>query len=168
MTDYPVPSTLTTPIIERLLDDPHSISSRTLTLAMRIASRYRMEDVQTAIAKVVIRACKPETLGGAIRRLLLCAEFPSFFKDDTISALFVCICRWEDHPTSQQLAPLQNRMDLIAHIMSGRVVFSTRTPVRAKVKETWGEDKSGSLDGKKAEVLGSIRRPPENAKPCSH
>jgi len=121
-----------------------------------------MEDVQTAIAKVVTRASKPKTLGGAIRRLLLCAEFPSYFKDDTISALFVCICRWEDHPTSQQLAPLQNRMDLIAHIMSGRVVFSTR-PAGVKVKEKWGEDISGSLDGKKAEVLGSVRRPPENA-----
>jgi len=80
-----------------------------------------MEDVQTAIAKVMSRRGKPKTLDDAIKRLLLCAEFPSYFKDDTISALFVCICRWEDHPTAQQLALLQNRMDLIAHIMSGRL-----------------------------------------------
>lgn len=116
-----------------------------------------MEDVQTAIAKVVTRAGKPKTLDIAIGRFLLCAEFPSYFKDDTISALFVCICRNVDHPTSQQLEPLQHRLDLLAHIMSGRVIYFTRTPLGGNVKEQWGEDKSGSLDGKKAEVLEAIK-----------
>ena len=130
---------------------------------MRISSNYCMEDVQTAIARVVTQADKPETLDIAIGRLLLCAEFPSYFKDGVIWGLFVCICRWVDHPTAQQLEPLQYRMDLVAHIMRGRVIYSTRIPVGANVKEQWGEDKSGSLIGSKAEVLESIRRPPESA-----
>jgi hypothetical protein len=121
-----------------------------------------MEDVQTAIAKLVARAGKPKTLDIAIARLALCAAFPSYFKDDTISALFVCICRWVDHPTAKQLEPLQERMDLLVHIMSGRVMFFTRLVV-PNVKEQWWEDKSGSLDGKKAEILASIRISPENA-----
>lgn len=123
-----------------------------------------MDDVQTAIAGVVARAGKPKTLDIAIGRLLFCAHFPSYFKDEVISTLFICICRWVDHPTAKQLEPLQHRMDLIAHIMSGRVKFFTRPPVGVgvRVREGWGEDKSGSLDGKKAEVLESIRKPPES------
>jgi hypothetical protein len=54
-------------------------------------------------------------------------------------------------------------MDLIAHIMSGRVVFFTRSPVSAYVKEQWWEDKTGSLNEKKAEILMSIRGPPQSA-----
>src|SRR6266404_5040853 len=151
------------PNMARLLQDPQSIPIKMLTLAMNASSRYCMEDVQTAIARTVTRAGKPKTLDIAIGRLLLCAEFPSYFKDDTILTLFVCICRWVDHPTALQLEPLHNRMDLVAHIMSGRVIFSTRTPVGVNVKEQWGEDKSGSLDGKKADALESIRRQPESA-----
>ena len=146
----------------RLLDDPQLISVKTLTHAMRICSRYCMDDVQTAIANVVSRAGRPNTLDIAIERLALCAEFPSYFKDDVISALFVCTCRWVGHPTGKQLKPLQTRLDLVAHIMSGRVIFFTRDPQKLYVYEQWMEDKSGSLDGKKAEVLEAIRKPPEN------
>jgi hypothetical protein len=122
-----------------------------------------MDDVQTAIARVVTRAGRPKTLDVAIERFVFCAQYPIPFKDDTISALFVCLCRWADHPTAKQLEPLRDRMDLIAYIMSGRVIFITRSPLAAKVKEQWGEDKSGSLDKKKAEVLELIRKPPESA-----
>ena len=143
----------------RLLDDPQPISITTLTLAMRICSRYCMEDIQTAIAKVVSSGDKPKTLDIAIGRLVLCAEFPRFFKDTTILANFVCICRWGPHPTGNQLEPLQNRLDLVAHIMSGRVIFFTRNPIGRS--ELWTEDSSGSLDRKKAEVLAMIRKSPE-------
>ena len=127
-----------------------------------------MEDVQTAIANLVTRSGRPKTLETAIGRLALCAEFPSYFKDDAISTLFICICRWPDHPAAKQLAPLQNRLDLIAHIMSGRVLFFTRPPLTSKVKEQWWEDKSGSLDLKNAEVLESVRKPQERAASYSH
>src|SRR5258706_3086131 len=150
------------PMNDRLLDDPQSIGVTTLTFAMRACSMYCMKDVQTAIANVVSKAGKPKTLDVAIRRLALCDEFPSYFKDDVILTVFVCICRWVDHPTAKQLEPLQNRLDLIAHIMSGRVIFFTRTPLGPNVKEQWMEDKSGKLDGKKSEVLVAIRRPPES------
>ena len=143
--------------MKRLLEDPQSIPVKTLQLAMDISSRYFMEDVQTAIVTVVKRAGKPKTLDVAIGRFALYAQFPSHFKDDAIFALYVCICRWVDHPTAKQLEPLQNRLDLIAHIMSGRVIFSTRGPMDVNVKEQWWEDKSGSLDRKKEEVLISIR-----------
>jgi hypothetical protein len=125
---------------------------------MHISDMYGMEDIQTAIAKVLTRAGKPKDLDVAFGRLLLCSEFPAYFKDGVILGLFIFICRSVDHPTHKQLSLLQGNMDLIAHIMKGRVIFSTRTPVAANVKEQWGEDKSGSLDGTKAEVLKLIRK----------
>ena len=147
----------------RLLNDPRLISFETLTQAMRICSRYFMEDIQTAIANFVSRAGQPKTLDIAIGHFALCAEFPSYFKDDVIWALFVCTCRWVNHPTGKQLKPLQNRLDLVAHIMSGRVIFFTRAPSNLYVYEQWMEDKSGRLNGKRAEVLEAIRKPPESA-----
>ena len=121
-----------------------------------------MEDVQTAIAKVVSRAGQPKTLDTAIERLALCANFPSYFKNDVILALFTGICRWGDHPTAKQLEPLQNRLDLIAHIMSGRVISFMQTPLQGYEMTQKNQDGSWSFDGKRAKVLELIRRPPES------
>ena len=122
-----------------------------------------MEDVQTAIANVISGAGKPKTLNTAVERLALCTKFPSYFKDDVISALFVDICGWADHPTAEQLEPLQNRLDLIAHIMSGRVIFFMQKPLSEWMMANKSRDGSWNFDVKKAKVLEMIRRPPESA-----
>lgn len=122
-----------------------------------------MEDVQTAIANVMSGADKPKTLDTAIERLALCANFPSYFKDNVILELFVGICAWEDHPTAKQLEPFQNKLDLIAHIMSGRVIFFMRPPLRGSALAGKIEDGSWSFDRTKAKVLEMIRKQPGSA-----
>jgi len=108
----------------RFLDEPLNIPIGTYRTAMRIASKYSMEDVQHGISKMVIEQTRSgcttfwgerEPLQETLERLGLIFEFPMYFRK---SAAKEALCSVNcTTVTTRDLTPLQNQLDVIAVVL---------------------------------------------------
>ena len=93
---------------------------KTYRLAMRMANRYRMDEVQEAITRVVKRTLSTGGYNAAIERFVLISEHSAPFSDDEIMAEFSWICRQMSHPNGDELKPFGSHWDLVSGVMEGR------------------------------------------------
>ena len=111
----------------RVLANVFNIPVVTYTQAMRIAVKYSMDDIQTAIADVIpLIPLQPQhDLGKAILRLAFVAEFPShFFTNDAIK-IFTDASPINHHPTAGHLKPLLPHPEFLALMMQYREALSS-------------------------------------------
>ena len=107
----------------RLLEDVLHIPVTTYILAMRMATKYSMDDVQGAITKVIQSISPPRLTFGidkAIERLAFIAEFPSHFSRDDAVHAFIRACPTSVYPTTHDLKPLRNHLDFVVLMMQYR------------------------------------------------
>ena len=93
---------------------------KTYRLAMRIANRYCMDEVQDAVTGVVKRVLSTGSYNAAIERFVLISEYSAPFSDDEVMAEFSWICRQVRHPNEDELRPFDSHWDLISCVMEGR------------------------------------------------
>src|SRR5260221_13796646 len=84
----------------RLLDNFLLIPISTYIQAMRIAAKYSMDDVQTAIVHVIKSLSSEQGIGEAIARLAFIAEFPSHFTISFATQGFTRACSLGYYPTA--------------------------------------------------------------------
>jgi hypothetical protein len=93
----------------------------TYTLAMRIAVKYLMDDVQVAITKVIRIPPQPrQNLHTEISLLAFVAEFPSYFSKGFAIQVFTKASSISLHPTANDLGPLIAHPAFLALMMQYR------------------------------------------------
>ena len=85
---------------------------------MRIAIKYSMDDVQTAIVRGVNSL--PIMTSTAIARLALLAEFPDHFSKSAVKQVFTLACSKHYRPSGHDLKPLMVYPNLLALMMQYR------------------------------------------------
>ena len=117
----------------RLLEDPKQIPMKTYRLAMRIANRYCMDEVQEAVTGVVKGILSTGGYTAAIERFVLISEHSAPFSDDEVMEEFSWICRQVTHPNEDELKPFGSHWDLISCVIDGGsrpCVAATRDTIR--------------------------------------
>jgi len=104
----------------RLLEEPGQIPMKTYRLAMRIAKRYSMDDVQEAITRVVKGSLSTGNHDAAINRLVFISEHSAPFSDDEVIGEFSWICQLSPHPSEDELKPFDACWELVSCVMEGR------------------------------------------------
>ena len=82
---------------DSVLDDIWKIPVRTLLFAMRIASKYNMEDIKTAITPIITNMTSLG-IGQAIERLAFMAELPTHFSVSLAGDVFLQACSISSTP----------------------------------------------------------------------
>jgi len=103
----------------RTLDDIWQIPIRTYFSAMRVASKYGMEDIQIAITRVITHLPSPG-IGQAIGRLAFMAEFPSHFSLSLAGDVFLQVCSLSSTPTVDDMKPLMAYPVLVTAMIKSR------------------------------------------------
>jgi hypothetical protein len=104
----------------RLLDDIMKIPIATYTLAMRVAAKYLMDDVQDAIVRVVNSLPSGTGIRKAMAQLAFVAEFPGHFYKYFFKEVFVQACSTNQRPSGPDLKPLMAFPNLVALMMQYR------------------------------------------------
>jgi len=104
----------------RLLEEPRQIPMKTYRLAMRIAKRYSMDDVQEAITRVVKGSLSTGPHHTAINRFVLISEHSTPFSDDEVMNEFKWICELPAHPNEDELRSFDPYWELVSCVMEGR------------------------------------------------
>jgi hypothetical protein len=120
----------------RPLENPNDLPVPTYDLALTLAKKYELVDVRDAIIRVVTR---PEPhppqprpplgpndpfdlyLTQAFEKLAFAVNHSDLVSSTFAIKHFTDICRSKDSPGTNHLLLLQRHMDIIAHIMNGRV-----------------------------------------------
>ena len=106
-----------------LVEDPTVISVCTLAHAMRIATKYCMEKVQAAVAKVIQSKHFEEEdaqTSEAIAILLFIAEFPEHVSEDYVVEVFEEACNPDGHPSIEDMERLMAHPALVVAMMKYR------------------------------------------------
>lgn len=83
-----------------------NIPLATYVQAMRVATKYSMDDVQVAITNVIQRMHAGRGITKAIALLALVAEFPDSLPGNFAIQMFINACSITQHPTADDLKPL--------------------------------------------------------------
>ena len=97
-----------------------NIPITTYAQAMRIAVKYSMDNVQTAIIRVINSLSSKSGVDTAIARLAFLAEFHGHFPKGAIKRVFVQACSKEYRPSGHELRPLMAYPNLVALMMQYR------------------------------------------------
>jgi hypothetical protein len=135
----------------RLLEDVLDVPIATYTLAMRIATKYSMSDVQVAITKVIQIPPKPRRdLRTEISLLAFVAEFPSYFAKSIAIQVFINASSINFHPTADDVMLLMAYPAFLVLMMQHRE--GLRDPAQAIWKpypygnvQTWLDKKFESF-----------------------
>jgi hypothetical protein len=92
---------------------------RTYCNAMRIASRYGMDDIKVAITRVITHMSSPG-IGQAAGRLAFMAEFPAHFSLSLAGDVFLQACPLSSTPSADDLKPLMAYPVLVAAMIKYR------------------------------------------------
>ena len=103
-----------------LLENPLLIPVYTLTQAMRIANKYRMQEVQTAIMRVINSKSLGSGISEAIAMLCFITEFPEHFEKNYVQKVFVQACSTSYYPSTEDLRRLMTNPDLMVVMMKYR------------------------------------------------
>ena len=103
------------------MDDVRKIPIRTLLFAMRISSKYGMEDIKMAITGVITNMISPAIeIRQEIERLAFMTEFPTYFSVSVAGDTFDRACSSWSSPSANDLKPLLVHPGLIAAMMRNR------------------------------------------------
>ena len=112
---------------------------------MRIAIKYSMDDVQSAIVHAInFDLADTRSKAKPIARFAFMAEFPDNFSRSFPIQLFLQVCSIEYHPTADDLRPLMAHPALVALVMQCREGLNNPS------KAIW----SGSSSRRMVEWLG--------------
>ena len=104
---------------DSVLDDIWKIPVPTLLSAMRITSKYNMEDIEMAITRIITNMTSLG-IGQAIERLAFMAEFSTHFSVSLAGDVFLHACPLSSTPSGNDLKPLMARPGLIAAMIKNR------------------------------------------------
>ena len=104
---------------DSVLDDIWKIPIRTLLSAMRIASKYDMEDIKMAITRIITNMTSAG-IGQAIERLAFMAEFSTHFSVSLAGDIFLQACSISSTPSANDLKPLMAQPRLMAAMIKNR------------------------------------------------
>ena len=149
---------------DSVLDDIWQIPVRTLLSAMRIASKYEMEDIQMAITRIITNMTSLG-IGQAIERLAFMAEFSTNFSVSLAGAVFLQACSISSTPSANDLKPLLGQPTLIAGMIENRERM-LRSEMEAKLRPResrpvmeWGSPlrSASPIPQLEAGLLGELR-----------
>jgi len=86
---------------------------------MRIANKYDMEDIKTAIIQLISNLSAPE-IGEAIERLAFMAGFPTSFSVRLAGDAFLQTCSISTVPSANDLKPLMAHPAIVAAMIKNR------------------------------------------------
>jgi hypothetical protein len=105
--------------VNSVLDDIWKIPIFTYFCAMRVASKYDMDDITMAITQVIANMSS-HGIGPAIARLAFMAGFPAHFSVKLVGEVFIQACLLSATPSADDLKPLLAHPALVAAMIRTR------------------------------------------------
>jgi hypothetical protein len=126
----------------------------TYTLAMRVATKYSMDDVQAAIVRVINSLPSNSGIGKAIAQLAFVAEFSGHFFKYVFKEVFRQACSTNRRPSGPDLKPLMAFPNLVALMMQ------CREGIIQPNQAIWNEKASSLVHGSPVQNLAHRRGGP--------